>query len=463
MKNAELAKLLDEAARRGDAGKPPFDDTMAERIMREVILTAARGFSDGLSKVYGKSTKGCEVYGISTTDAVVEGAHDVWRHLTEERQQKPAADEVAEDDEAAEDETPLIQAVPVAAGPRWREALKLGDSRAPYFRTMVRNHFYKVVIGWTSKKKIRERLRSLVRSLGKDSAKYKLTLFQYKGKGGKVESGFGRPGTTVSVPRELTEQEKSALMKWGGEREFDGFPEAADCAQMLERLFDACPPDVPLNLESLTLDDAADLLARIWRLPHYVLPPAEPAKSDESEDYEPIDPPGGLETRVVLDVIELWLCYTSVLKKKLEELDGHTLPHCPPKPGIPHDETCPYGSADGGFRLWWKLDYGADGRQSFEYKHAYELTRVAVSTLQGRVAKIETEVLPAVVNNVGLDEHDIEFRGELLLDYLRFRFAAWKPPGVVWEWKPPAWLEAALHEAGNPQPRPLKEGGKQDL
>ena len=74
-----------------------------------------------------------------------------------------------------------------------------------------------------------------------------------------------------------------------------------------------------------------------------------------------------------------------------------------------------------------------------------------------RIAKVRLVFRVAAVG-AGLRTEDAHIADADLLDYVRHRFAAWKPPGVIWDWTPPGWLlkaEAELDRAGNAPRRRL--------
>jgi hypothetical protein len=107
--------------------------------------------------------------------------------------------------------------------------------------------------------------------------------------------------------------------------------------------------------------------------------------------------------------------------------------------------------------LWQRLPYQPEGNAPYVMRQHTRLTNIPKSSLNDRMAKVEL-VLPTAAVGAGLCTEDARIADADLLDYVRYRFAAWKPPGVIWGWTPPGWLleaEAELDRAGNARPRRL--------
>jgi hypothetical protein len=443
MTDRELSAFLDEASRRQDAGQEPFDSAMIEQLNQGVLNPAVRRYLRML----------VHAWRMSSGEAEKEANQELWKYLL-----TPPARDGGGNKELIEEGANSNEGVPASstgtAKPRWRQAQEARPHQARYFRQMVDNFLFGKSREDSSWRLIDGQLRSLARR--EDTASLGFEIIPSVGaKASTKPAGFRRIGCRIVEPPPLSETEMDAWVNFFGESEFCGTPEPEDCARLLAELLAARPPEAPRESEAIRIEDANQLIRRVWRLPQWMTEPKEP----EAENWEKrlLDSRCLEDGSTSLERLEVWRAFVHATTELLAKLDGNQLPDRPPKPGVPNDDHAPLGSVFAGFWLWRTLPYGPEGDAPYVLRQHTTHTGIRRATLDGRISRVE-EALRAAAARANLHRGDECLPDAMLLDYLRHRFAAWKPPGVTWAWTPPAWLEeaeAAFDRAGNQALRSL--------
>ena len=447
MTNADLKALLDQAAAREDKGLKPFDDDMARGLTDRVLRPA-------ISRYSGKLTKSLRM---ASDEVLQQMTQELWQLLLESPPRKKATGETSEDDEsecAGGEELPSLK----PGQPRWRQAREAQPCPAAYFRRIADNFLFKASQEGSSRAVVHSVLRSLLR--GKKGAEPGFEIIiATAAKAGKKTSCFRRRGSEIEQVRELGGEEMLAWVRHFESWKVGLIPTPEDCAKVVAELLAVQSPGAALReLEAIRMEDVNRLIRQVWRLPPFMIMPAEPAPVSDPEDDAPEPTWQAVVERGPLEGLEVWRCFLAEMTSQLASLDnGQPLSAAPADTAVPHEARTPFGSAFTGFVLWQRLPYQPEGNAPYVMRHHTRLTGIPRSSLNDRIAKVEL-VFPAAAGRAGLHTEDARIADADLLDYVRHRFAAWKPPGVIWDWTPPVWLreaEAELDRAGNAPPRRL--------
>lgn len=447
MTNAELKVLLDQAALREDAGREPFDDDMARGLTDRVLRPA-------ISWYLSKLTKSLRM---APHEVLQQMTQELWQLLLESPPRKKATGGTSEDDESEldrEEGSPSLK----PGQPRWRQAREAKPCPAAYFRRIADNFLFKASQEGSSRAVVHSVLRSLLR--GKKGAELEFEIFNATAaKADKKTPFFRRQGSKIQQVQELGGEEMLAWVRHFESWKVGIIPTPKDCEKVVTELLAVQSPGAALReLEAIRMEDVNRLIRQVWRLPPFMIMPAEPAPVSDTKDDAPEPTWQVVEERVPMEGLEVWRSFLAELTRQLAGLDdGQPLSSVPADPAVPHEARTPYGSAFAGFVLWQRLPYQPEGNAPYVMRQHTRLTGIPKSSLNDRIAKVEL-VFPAAAVGARLRIEDARIADVDLQDYLRHRFAAWKPPGVIWDWTPPGWLreaEAELDRAGNARQRRL--------
>ena len=351
---------------------------------------------------------------------------ELWHLLLESPPRKKATGETPEADETAfsgEDEPPSLK----PGQPRWRQAREAQPCPAAYFRRIADNFLLKSSQEGSSRAVVHSVLRSLLR--GKKGAEPGFEVFVATvAKADKKASFIRRRGSEIQQVQELGGEEMLAWARHFASWKVGRIPTPEDCAKVVAELLAAQSPGAALReLEAIRMEDVNRLIRQVWRLPPFMIMPAEPSPVSDTEDDAPEPTWQAVEEHAPLEGLEVWRSFLTELTSQLARLDnGHPLSPAPADAAVPNEARTPFGSAFAGFVLWQRLPYQPEGNAPYVMRQHTRLTGIPDSSLNDRIARVRL-VFRAAAVGAGLRTEDAHIADADLLDYVRHRFAAWKP------------------------------------